>query len=95
MQILRSQPIPRVNRSSFDIAYEVLKKCQSESRKTHIQYSACLSYAQLNKTLRKLFVSGLLAMMGNSYYVSTQKGRLYVQKYEELNQLFKNMKEEK
>ncbi len=70
-------------RNSFETMYLILKLCNAGSKKTHIMYKANLSHQQLEKFLAILFDKQLLAVKEGNY-LTTERGRLFAKKFEEL-----------
>jgi len=70
-------------RTSFETMHVILRQCSSGSKKTHIMYRANLSHQQLEKFLGILFDKELLAIKGGNY-TTTQRGYLFIKKFEEL-----------
>ena len=70
-------------RSRFETMYEILRLCGRTTRKTHIMYRVNLSHQQLKKYLSALTESHLLAMVEGGY-LTTEKGRVFVEKFREL-----------
>ncbi len=70
-------------RNSFETMHTILRQCASGSKKTHLMYRANLSHEQMEKFLAILFDKELLAMKGGNY-TTTQRGYLFIKKFEEL-----------
>jgi len=69
--------------------YIILKLCSAETKKTHIMYRANLSHQQLEKYLGILFDKELLGMKEGSY-TTTQRGYLFIRKFDELVNFMNN-----
>ncbi len=70
-------------RNRFETMYIILKLCSGGSKKTHIMYRANLSHQQLEKYLSILFDKQLLEMKDASY-ATTQRGYLFIRKFDDL-----------
>jgi predicted transcriptional regulator len=68
------------NRGRLDIVRDVLSIALVKVRKTKIMYQASLNYAQLEKYLKTLLDGGLVECDG-SCYLTTQKGREFLETY--------------
>jgi predicted transcriptional regulator len=72
------------NRSREDIAAEILKHALNGKKKTHLIFGAHLSFAQLTKYLELLLQHELLEHLPKEgIYRTTQKGKLFLQSYQE------------
>jgi predicted transcriptional regulator len=71
------------NRSSLDIAREILTIALVNVCKTRIMYRANLSFLQLEKYLRALLENALLSFDGNSGYFTTNSGKEFLALYED------------
>jgi predicted transcriptional regulator len=71
------------NRSSLDIAREVLSIAIVKVCKTRIMYGANLSFLQLEKYLRALLGNSLLSFDGDSGYLTTTSGKEFLELYED------------
>ena len=71
-------------RSSEEIVADILRSTESSVSKTKIMYKAALNYRQLNKYLELLTKEGLLRHdLHSRLYRSSEKGTLYVERFEE------------
>jgi predicted transcriptional regulator len=71
-------------RSAEEIVADILRSSQRSISKTRIMYKAALNYKQLNKYLELLTKEGLLQHDPRSRrYRSSEKGMLYVERFEE------------
>jgi len=78
-----SGPAKKSRRSHFDTIYDILKFCNSGSRKINILCRANLNHQQLEKYLAVLLRYGLLDVEGGRFR-TTEKGLLFMGKFEEL-----------
>jgi predicted transcriptional regulator len=69
------------NRRSLEIVQQILSFALVKVRKTRIMYNASLSYAQLSKYLKSLLESGLLRIDYPSFYVTTEDGKQFLERY--------------
>ena len=65
----------------MDIIAAILKIATPSAKKTHIMYGANLSYKLLNSYIDHLTKEGSLAIQDDSYFI-TDKGKLFLTKYE-------------
>src|SRR5712692_2980388 len=71
-------------RSPEDIVADIMRSTGKSISKTRIMYKAALNYKQLNKYLEILTKEGLLLHDPRSgRYRSSEKGTLYVERFEE------------
>ena len=70
-------------RSRFEIMANILGVAVYGAKKTNIMYKANLSFTQLNEYLKILVNANLLEKNG-SIYSTTQKGKFFYEKCEEL-----------
>jgi len=76
------------NRGRGEIIALILEVATQGTNKTKIMYSAYLSSAQLKDYLSFLQVSGLIRQeRGGESYKTTEKGKKYLQKYRELDEM--------
>ena len=75
-------------RSQYEIMAEILSFCKKPQRKTRVMYHTNLSW-KINETrLDELELNGLLTVHQSKLkYLTTQKGREFVDKLDELKQL--------
>jgi predicted transcriptional regulator len=78
---LKKGKVLNKNRDRLDIVNEVLTIAQIKMRKTRIMYRANLSYVQAEKYLAVLLGSGLLAHDGDYSYLITERGKEFLQLY--------------
>ncbi len=82
------------NRCKLDIVRDMLSVASEKVRKTRIMYQANLSFRQLEKYLQVLLESGLMEFDGDSCYVTTEKGKAFLQIYTAHVERCKQLKEE-
>ena len=76
------------NRGRGEIIALILEVATHGTNKTKIMYSAYLSSAQLKDYLSFLQTSGLIKQeKGGESYKTSEKGRRYLQKYRELDEM--------
>lgn len=79
------------NRGRGEIIALILDVATQGTNKTKIMYSAYLSSAQLKDYLTFLQASGLVRQeRGGESYKTTEKGRRYLQKYRELDEMIES-----
>ena len=71
------------NRRRIDIVRDMLSIMSVRVRKTRIMYQANLNYTLLEKYLKDLLESGLVAYDEDSYYLITKKGLEFLRFYDE------------
>jgi len=74
----------------MDIIASILDSATNGARKTRIMYRAALNFRQLQRYLPLLIKRGLINYAETnkgSVYKTTEKGRDFLQKYEELKRL--------
>ncbi len=72
-------------RSPEEIVADILRSTERSISKTRIMYKAALNYKQLNKYLELLTKEGLLRHDPRSRrYRSSEKGSLYVERFDEI-----------
>jgi len=71
-------------RSRFETMNAILHLCMQTTKKTHVMYKVNLSHQQLKKYLSALTEAGLLEPVEGGY-LTTQRGRLFVEKFRELS----------
>ena len=77
-----------VKRDRIEIMAEILGLCSEPRTKTHVMYGTNLSWKMLQYYLSELQSLGLLEIHDNSTrYVVTIRGREFVEKWKELEQL--------
>jgi len=80
----RGEGVNQKRRNTEEIVADILRSTESSISKTRIMYKAALNYKQLNKYLEILTKEGLLLHDPRSgRYRSSEKGTLYVQRFEE------------
>ena len=82
------------NRRSLDIVREVLSIVSVRVRKTKIMYRANLSFVQVEKYLTVLLGNGLLKHDGDSGYLITERGKEFLQLYEDYLERSTHLREE-
>ena len=76
------------NRGRQDINAMILEAVIAAENKTKIMYKAYLSHSQLCVHLTELQDNGLLEYrLGEQTYVTTQKGKRYLEIYNNMNEL--------
>jgi predicted transcriptional regulator len=73
----------QTKRSKFETMYTILRLCTQTTKKTHIMYKANLSHQQLEKYLSAVTQADLL-ILADGGYLTTTKGRFFVDKFREL-----------
>ena len=77
-----------VKRDRVEIMAEILGLCSEPRTKTHVMYGTNLSWKMLQYYLSELQALELLEVHDNSTrYVITNRGREFVEKWKELQQL--------
>lgn len=77
-----------VKRDRLEIMADILGLCLEPQTKTHVMYGTNLSWKMLHQYLSQLQSLDLLEAQGNSTkYVTTKRGREFVEKWRELNEL--------
>ena len=71
-------------RSRFETMNAILHLCMQTTKKTHVMYKVNLSHQQLKKYLSALTEAGLLEPVEGGY-LTTQRGRLFFEKFRELS----------
>ena len=77
-------------RGRLDILANIVKLCKEEMRKTHIMFSANLSYKQVNHYLEDLQATGLIETITrnkDALFRATTKGRDFLIAYERMIQI--------
>lgn len=82
------------NRRRLDIVREMLSIASVRVRKTKIMYMANLNYSTLEKYLKGLLESGLVECDGDSHYLITSKGELFLQMYNDYLKRCKQVRRE-
>ena len=78
-------------RGRLEIMAEILLFCSERKNKTKIMYRTNLNYGQMQSHLQTLTKRGLL-IAEKDHYVTTGKGRRFVELFIELNELLKDEK---
>jgi len=74
------------HRSRLAISAEVLRYALNCEKKTRLMYKANLSYDSVKEYLAMLTTNGLLTFNAdNDMYMTTRKGRTFLQKFEKLS----------
>lgn len=76
-------------RSKHVIAADILKLTKEPKLKTHVMYSANLSFSQSQYYFNILASAGLIQNVDDNMWVTTEKGRKFVQLFEEAEMLLK------
>jgi len=66
-----------------DILFVVKVSGGNGSKKTHIMYGANLSYKLLTRYVEGVLEAGLISYDGESYYKLTEKGKMFLECYDE------------
>ena len=82
------------NRRRLDIVREMLSIASVRVRKTRIMYQANLNYNTLEKYLTGLLESDLVECDGDSCYLTTSKGELFLQMYDDYLERCRHIREE-
>ena len=82
------------NRHSLDIVRDMLSVASVKARKTRIMYQANLSFVQVEKYLHGLLEKGLLEHDGDSCYLVTQKGLVFLKLYDDYVERCRVLKEQ-
>lgn len=69
------------NRHRLEIVRDMLSVASVKAKKTRIMYRANLSFRQMEKYLKSLLESGLVECDDDSFYVTTGKGKEFLQMY--------------
>ena len=76
-------------RDRVEIMAEILCLCSKPKTKTRVMYGTNLSWKMLQHYLSHMQSQGLLEAQDNSTkYVTTERGRDFVEKWKELKELF-------
>lgn len=70
-------------RSGLEIAVDVLSIASVKSKKTKIMYQANLSFRLIEKYMRSLLDRGLLECDDSAHYLTTARGKEFLQMYME------------
>ena len=77
-----------VKRDRIEIMAEILDLCSEPRTKTHVMYGTNLSWKMLQHYLSELQTLELLEVHnGSTKYVATKRGREFLEKWSELQQL--------
>lgn len=79
--------IGRKNRNKVSIIADLLSAAGSGSSKTHIMYTANLSYKLLEKYLESTLGLGFIILNGSGYEL-TVKGRKFLKRYQSFKQRY-------
>jgi predicted transcriptional regulator len=81
------------NRRRLDVVRDMLSVMLVRVRKTRVMYQANLNYSMLERYLKDLLESGLVKCDGDSYYLITRKGKLFLQKYNDYLERYRQTRE--
>ncbi|MHA1677031.1 MAG: winged helix-turn-helix domain-containing protein [Candidatus Njordarchaeales archaeon] len=83
-------------RSRLEIIANILEIVKSSSKKTHIMFKANLSYRLLCQYLDEVLRAGLVHLENSShnYYLITDKGELFLEKFYEYSIKKKDIEEQ-
>jgi predicted transcriptional regulator len=73
-------------RTTYEIYCEMLQICQKPQNKTRIIYKTNTSYTSFRKYLEKLQEMRLLQLEPENRYKTTERGKIFLQKYEGIRQ---------
>jgi predicted transcriptional regulator len=73
-------------REKYDIIVEILLLCKNDRNKTNILYNVNLNNSRLTAQLNTLTAQGLIAKKADRY-ITTEKGKQFLQLSTELNEL--------
>ena len=77
-----------VKRDRIEIMAEILDLCSDPRTKTHVMYGTNLSWKMLQHYLSELQTLELLELQsGSTKYIVTSRGREFLKKWKELQQL--------
>jgi predicted transcriptional regulator len=85
-------------RGSFRIIHEILSVCAVPSKKTRIVYGCNLNFGMLQKYLEYLVDAGLVSFLkgeGKEHYVTTEKGKAFIESYCSLTGLLEDKEKER
>lgn len=68
-------------RTKLEIVADILRTASYGTRKTHIMYKCNLSYKLLKYYLSRMVKVDLINLTGDSYYVTTEQGKLFLEEY--------------
>jgi len=80
-------------RRRFEIIADILKAAGNGAKKTRIMYVANLSHRLLEKYLTETINVGFIRF-NNDYYEVTDKGRLFLEKYEQFSSRYSKIQRE-
>jgi len=79
-------------RSRLQIIANILLAAEKSPLKTHIMFQSCLNIRTLNRYLDELVEAGLLGLKSSSYFL-TQKGRSFLDRFEEYSECRRQLEE--
>jgi predicted transcriptional regulator len=86
----RTMPKRNTKRTPIELFAEILDLCKQPTAKTQVMYKTNLSYPNVVKLLEHLQELQMLKLDKNSKkYETTEKGRVYVKKYYELEKILR------
>lgn len=75
------------NRGRIEIFADIIKTASQEQIKTHIMYSANLSYAQIRRYITELLEMGFIEEIDGRAYRATEAGRHFLNTYEHMEKM--------
>ena len=73
-----------MRRDKIEIFADILKAAKNGAKKTHIVYKANLNFSTLKNHIKRLKEKGLLIQTDGGYYLTTQKGDIFLEQYMKL-----------
>ena len=80
-------------RGRLEIVRDILSVVGDGCRKTHIMYRANLSYKLLKNYLEYVSKAGLVEFDGEAFYSITEKGRRFLDLYENYEEMYREVNE--
>jgi predicted transcriptional regulator len=77
----------RTKRTTYDIFAEILDACQTPENKTHIMYKTNTSHRSFKKYLKQLLEMNLLQKKTKNQFNTTERGKEYLTKYNQLQNI--------
>jgi predicted transcriptional regulator len=78
-----------IKRNRMQVLTEILQTCKSPQIKTRIMQKANLSYVSLQDCLSHLQELGFIQPYGNTKFLTTEKGAIFLGKWMQLQELLK------